>query len=501
MGLFKEDLKITPPMGRHFDPVDTSYDAIIIGAGMSGMAAAIRLGMYDKKVLLLERHSISGGLNSYYNRRKRGLDVGLHALTNFAEKGERRKPLTKLLKQLRIPYDKLELTSQFESQVSFPEVTLRFNNDIELFQSEIATQFPDQVENFLRLLEHILNFNEVALDNKLVMAKDVVDSFISNHLLREMIFCPLLIYGSAWENDMDFSQFVIMFKSIYLEGFGRSRGGVRRVLELLRERIEEVGAEVCYRNGVKEILTHGNQSVGVITDRGQEVMAPLILSCAGYPETLSLINDQNDTKRVKPRTGKLSFTETIFTLPEKPASLGLNQTIIFHNDAQTYSYQRPQELYDKRSAVICLPNNFIDDDYQEGVYRLTMMANYELWKKLSQDKVAYNEKKAEVLQDSLMILKKYMPALKSEEISFQDIFTPTTVEHYTGHFGGCVYGSPDKSRDGTTPFKGLFLCGTDQGFLGIVGSMLSGISMANLHGFMNPSLTTDSSTNITTSSL
>src|SRR2546428_9324301 len=35
----------------------------------------------------------------------------------------------------------------------------------------------------------------------------------------------------------------------------------------------------------------------------------------------------------------------------------------------------------------------------------------------------------------------------------------------------------------TTLFRSenLFICGNDQGFLGIVGAMLSGISMANLH--------------------
>jgi hypothetical protein len=27
----------------------------------------------------------------------------------------------------------------------------------------------------------------------------------------------------------------------------------------------------------------------------------------------------------------------------------------------------------------------------------------------------------------------------------------------------------------------VYLCGTDQGFLGIIGAMLSGISMANFH--------------------
>jgi hypothetical protein len=36
-------------------------------------------------------------------------------------------------------------------------------------------------------------------------------------------------------------------------------------------------------------------------------------------------------------------------------------------------------------------------------------------------------------------------------------------------------------RDGRTHLSNLFLCGTDQGFLGITGAMLSGITMANVH--------------------
>ena len=36
-------------------------------------------------------------------------------------------------------------------------------------------------------------------------------------------------------------------------------------------------------------------------------------------------------------------------------------------------------------------------------------------------------------------------------------------------------------RGSTTHLENLFLCGTDQGFLGIIGSMLSGITIANLH--------------------
>ena len=62
-----------------------------------------------------------------------------------------------------------------------------------------------------------------------------------------------------------------------------------------------------------------------------------------------------------------------------------------------------------------------------------------------------------------------------------DMFTPTTVEHFTGHFRGAIYGSPVKNPAGRTALSNVYVCGTDQGMLGIVGSMLSGISMANQH--------------------
>ena len=71
--------------------------------------------------------------------------------------------------------------------------------------------------------------------------------------------------------------------------------------------------------------------------------------------------------------------------------------------------------------------------------------------------------------------------LEKDNIDFIDMFTPTTVRKFTGHANGAVYGTPQKVKDGATNVRNLYICGTDQGFLGIVGSMLSGVSMANLH--------------------
>ena len=49
-----------------------------------------------------------------------------------------------------------------------------------------------------------------------------------------MILCPLMYYGSARAGDMDLDQFVILFRSLYLEGFGRPYEELRRILRLLR---------------------------------------------------------------------------------------------------------------------------------------------------------------------------------------------------------------------------------------------------------------------------
>ena len=69
----------------------------------------------------------------------------------------------------------------------------------------------------------------------------------------------------------------------------------------------------------------------------------------------------------------------------------------------------------------------------------------------------------------------------ADAILAQDSFTPLTIARFTRKAEGAVYGSPIKIPGGETPWPGLYLAGTDQGYLGIVGSMLSGISIVNRH--------------------
>ncbi|MDD3954592.1 MAG: NAD(P)-binding protein, partial [Lentisphaeria bacterium] len=88
------------------------YDVIIIGAGLSGLAAGVRLTHYGRKVRIFERHCFPGGLNSWYYRKGEVIDVGLHALTNYVAAGQRGAPLNKMLRQLRLRREDLDLRPQ-----------------------------------------------------------------------------------------------------------------------------------------------------------------------------------------------------------------------------------------------------------------------------------------------------------------------------------------------------------------------------------------------------
>jgi phytoene dehydrogenase-like protein len=181
--------------GKHFD-------CVIIGAGMSGLAAGIRLAQFDKRVIILEKHNAPGGLNSFYSINGRKFDVGLHALTNYVEPGVKGTPLGKILRQLRIQRDEWDLHPQKKSVIRFTDAELGFTNDIEVLKHAIHQQFPKERDGFEKLIVTIQERNESEWLMIGGSARKMLREWIHDELLLEMLLCPVLFYGSAEENDM-----------------------------------------------------------------------------------------------------------------------------------------------------------------------------------------------------------------------------------------------------------------------------------------------------------
>jgi phytoene dehydrogenase-like protein len=454
------------------------YDTIIIGAGMSGLAAGIRLAYYDQRVCILERHYTIGGLNSFYRLRGRDYDVGLHALTNVTPKGTKTGPLARLLRQLRMRWDDFAIAPQLGSEIAFPDVRLRFDNNSRTLRDEVAYAFPHEANNFDRLANEIVAYDDLSETHSGISAREVVSSIIREPLLVEMLFCPLMFYGSAREHDMDWGQFSIMFRSIFLEGLGRPAAGVRLILKHLVRKFRALGGELKLRGSVKRLAVENGRVTRVILENGEELEGRNIVSSAGWCETMRLCDDGEPVPTSR-APGQLTFCETIATLDTPPSDIGHEQTITFFNDHDKFVWQKPDELCDVRSGVICSPNNFAyEAPLEEGTMRITALANFDRWRAL--DEESYRLEKLRWYDRITESAVRFVPDYRGHVID-TDMFTPTTIVRFSSHDNGAVYGAPEKQFDGYTHLKNLFICGTDQGFVGIIGSITSGIAMANRH--------------------
>lgn len=444
---------------------------------MSGLAAGIRLAQFDCPVTLLERHSLWGGLNSFYKLRGRKYDVGLHALTNYVPRGTRGAPLTKALRQLRLRHADLELGEQSFSEIAFPDLALRFSNDFEELRAGVHAAFPECGDAFDRLTEEVRAYDLETVPDALDSTRARLERDLRDPRLVDCLMLPLCYYGSAREDDLDWYQFCVLFQSIFLEGFARPKDGIRNLLKVLVERFKSLGGELRMRTGVSRILTENGRTTGVELDDGSVLRTERVLSSAGYTESMELCG--RPVTREEAGGRRLTFFESIFSLDRKAAELGHEATIVFFNTTDRFEYRSPATDIDPRSGVIATPDNYANSPTDgEGCLRVTALASWDRWtSKPEEEYVAAKAAANEAL----------LPAVTSiagdfrEHVLDTDSFTPRTIHHYTGHLGGSVYGCTEKRLDGRTPVDGLYVIGTDQGYLGVVGALVSGIGMANQH--------------------
>lgn len=451
---------------------------IVIGGGLSGLAAAIRLARFIPDVLLLEQHTRLGGLNSYYYRNKTLFETGLHAITNYAEKGDKRAPLNRLLRQLKLGRSTFDFQQQKSSEIIFKDLAaLRFSNDFELLRSEIADTFPDSLAGFDKLCSFLDTFDPFQ-PGPFRSAKSFLGERIRDQLLVDMLLCPLMFYGSSVENDMDLSQFAIMFQAIFREGFFRPGGTIKDFLHTLSDHLTALGGTIRKGAKVGRIIHRGKTVSGVELTSGEVIECDHILSTIGSFETQEIIGQHEPEEKGH----RLGFIESIFQLPATCLDqLPRDRTVIFFSDSADFCYQQPEQHVDFTSGVICMPYNFQNVEIGKHFeVRSTHLASWQKWLQTRQDMSRYEEQKRAVRAHSLAVIEQYVGSF-GEHVIFEDTFTPITIERYTSKKHGAIYGSPAKIKDGDIGFTNLFLAGTDQGFLGIVGSMLSGVSIVNQH--------------------
>jgi len=119
-----------------------SWDAIVIGSGIGGLAAAAALAHEGKHVLVLERHAQLGGLTQSFERNGYRFNVGVHYIGGAGETDGRSGPAKKVLDALTPHGVQMASMGMVYDRVHFPGMTIDFEHPVERLVQTLKARFP-----------------------------------------------------------------------------------------------------------------------------------------------------------------------------------------------------------------------------------------------------------------------------------------------------------------------------------------------------------------------
>jgi phytoene dehydrogenase-like protein len=455
-------------------PAHSHYDAIIIGAGFSGLAAALRLVRFGKKVAVLESHTIAGGLNSYYYRPPKGtiFNAGLHTLTNFRA-DDPRWGRGFLFRTLGLGLDEIKLyPPKHPAMVLTPNLRFEFSGGYDGFRDALFTRFPSAANAWkefeVRLLRGTANPADVAVN-----ADEVIAAHFADVDLQEVLRLPVYLYGGYREGSLDWRTFALIFRSLVMDGFC-SPVNMKVVIDCLLGHIKNGGGELLLRTPVQRILTRDGAACGVVTARGEEISAAKIISSAGIAETLALAGEPTPAPTAP---GISAFEATLeFTAPLE--TLGVKNSLVFLSKQPRFDWHMPKHWDEIFHCTLSVADSYAG--IENTAPHHLKIGTYQIgtpWFGLEQP--VYEERKTALQNKLLAEISQLFPALDLTQARRIESLTPRTVHQYTAHDTGAIYGATEKLFGGQTKTGNLFICGNDQGGIGVMGACISGVIVAN----------------------
>lgn len=448
-------------------------DALVIGAGLSGLSAGIAMQVSGLNTMLVERHKLPGGLNSFYRQGGHLFSSGLHAMTGY-NPGRQDAHLNLAARFLEIPLEDLDLIPPAGSSlINTPLAVLEFGNDIEILIESLRGSFPSEVDSFMKFLQTGSQIN--AAQHIGISSRDKLRQFFSDDLAEVLLF-PVMFYAGYKPGEIDFYTYWNVFKSLFLDGICIPRSGMRHVLQVLTKKYRDSGGILRFGNGVQSILLEDGRAKEAALDSGETIEADQIFSCAGIEETTALITGQQPARR---EAANISVFESVFVTDTPVRSLGYPYAIAFNALTQNLKYDLYGLANQDSFLIACMDNYNHNPVPEHGMLKVCSIADYRQWRRIPAEE--YAERKTSLAREMLARANRLIPGI-ADRVIYTTTFSPLTIERYTGHLEGSVYGAPFFTNDGTIESaSNVFITGNDQGSVGISGALLSGVFMAVKH--------------------
>ena len=484
--------------------VDSSWDVIVIGAGLGGLSAAARLGQMGLRPLVLEQHTHPGGYAHHFLRKVRGtkivydFDVALHQTGDLAPGCAMHRWLGDLGVLERIQLNRFDVAYRSIGPAHDFEVPA----DADAYQARLCEVFPEQaggVRDLFAAMRAIVErpndeTSPEAMEAMGITLRELVDRHVDDERI-DAIFCALWGYLGSPPFEVSAFLFAQMWASYHLGGCFYIRGGGQSLADALVEVIEENRGKVLLKTDVAKILTEDGRACGVETTEGLRFRAPVIVSNAAAPLTFDQLLDRPELAAQDRETADalpiaVSMHQAYIGMRGDASKLGLadrGRMITPDYDVETQWQALKRGDYRAQSHILGNHNIADPGHHPKGrsIIHVATLADGRLWADL--DEVAYRESKREVEEYLIDRLAEVIPDAR-ERIEICETGTPRTMTRYTRNPLGTIYGFSSTVMSHSihrpqprTSVPGLYLAGAwtfPAG--GFQGAMTSGFNTARL---------------------
>lgn len=513
--------RIAEPYHRH--PVREVYDAIVIGSGIGGLAAAALLGRHGRRrVLVLERHYAVGGFTHVFRRPGYEWDVGVHYI------GDTRPgtPLRALFDEITGGQLAWADMGPVYDRVVLGDATFDFPRGEAALRARLRERFPAEavaIDRYFALVREAVAalpdyFAGKALPPLLGAVvrplarrrffrhadrttREVLESLTGDQRLIGVLTAQWGDYGLPPAA----SSFAIhaLVAHHYFDGAGYPVGGAARIAETVAPVIRAAGGELLSNAEVAEVVVEGHRAVGVrMAADGAVLRAPLIVSDAGVANTFGRLVPAPVAARHGLRAALAALPPSIahaclyVGLRGSAAELGLGRANLWvypdeHHERTVAATADPST---RPLAYISFPSAKDPDFERRCPGRATIEVATLLpwtrfaawqdsrWRRRGADYEAAKQRLADQLLD---VLHAHVPQVRGR-VEVAELSTPLSTRHFAAHPQGEIYGvahTPARFRHPLlrprTPVRGLFLTGADVATCGVGGALIGGALCAS----------------------
>ena len=499
--------------------LNSPYDVIIIGSGISGLCCGALLSMEGKRVMVLEKHFKIGGYTHTFKRKGFEWDVGIHYVGSVHNKKSFTRRLFDKISDNNLKWEKM---SDNYDRMIFPDKTYDFIAPKKKFIEMMKNYFPENIKEIDTYISLIGKVNNSAM--KYFSAKalsGISEKLFRGYLTREFLkYSNMTTYNglkSIISNEKliavlagqwgDYgmppkeSSFAMhcMIVNHYFDGASYPVGGSSTIAKTIVTVIEKNGGEVFASKGVKKVWIENFIAKGVILESGEKIPSLTVISSAGVNNTLTkflpniekLKNYKKNLNYVKPSSGHaclyvglnksakaLDITDTnLWIYPsydhdDNVKKFKKNQDcdfpVLYMSFASSKDPEWNKKNKDLSTMEVIVPSIF--DHYKKW--------SKKPWKKRGKSYEMYKHILCERIIQAIYI---HCPQLKGE-ISYYELSTPLSTKSMANYDYGELYGiDHDPNRFNQkwlkpkTPIKNLFLTGQDILTVGIAGALASGV--------------------------